>query len=193
MDIWQIIGIFAAVCTIIGVLIRLLKHMTNLAGKPKLTLSHSPDVKNWHFLDTGELRRFVTFEVINTKGQTARRCVAKVRIMKHPAYVTHLQQEYPLHWADIPYSSLSTGAEPVEIGAEPRRLDVAFSIPSQAGKSWIAMPIALSFPGKIQQAELPQGNYVLKVIVSCENGQGDNKTVKLISTNNWQDLQAMPT
>ncbi len=142
MDIWKIIGICATVVTLLGAIWWFIKHMSSLVNKPKLVISHRPDVKDWHFLDTGEKRRFITFEVTSKKGQTARRCVAKARIIKPPANVTHLQKEYPLHWADVPYSTLSTGAEPVEIGAEPRRLDVAFSIPSQYGKSWIAMPIA---------------------------------------------------
>jgi len=188
---WELIlGVIGAVAGIAASLRWLIKDISGFKQRPKLEMSKSPDVKTWTFPNTRETRKFVTFEVRNKKNQTAQRCVAVAQIIKCPNKVSHLQKEYALHWADVPYSTQSTGAEPVDIGAEPRRLDVAFTLPSQNGASWIAMPLALSLPGKVSQATLPPGEYGLKVRVSCENGRGDTKQLKLISPNKWQDLDA---
>ena len=81
-------------------------------------------------------------------------------------------------------------AEPVDIGAEARRLDIAFTTSRHSGQTWLAMPLALAVPSKVPQAALPHGEYILEVLVSCEDGKGDAKTIKLISPNNWEDLQA---
>jgi len=69
-------------------------------------------------------------------------------------------------------------------------LDVAFTVSQYSGQSWIALPLALAVPQKVPQAVLPQGEYILKVTVSCENGKGDVKTIKLISPGNWEELKA---
>ena len=61
---------------------------------------------------------------------------------------------------------------------------------STSGQSWLAMPLALAVPDKVPQAVLPQGEYTLEVVVSCENGKGDTKTIRLMSPNDWQNLQA---
>lgn len=79
------------------------------------------------------------------------------------------------------------------IGAAPQRLDVVFTVPTRNGEAYLAMPIALSAMlnnNTVPQAILPQGKYVFKIKVSCANGRGDCKTIKLISPNNWQDLEA---
>jgi len=186
---WELIlGAIGTASGLLASLRWLTKDIGSLKQRPKLEICRTPDVKNWSFLNTREIRRFVTLEVRNKKSQTARRCVAVAEIIKHPNNVHHLAKRYALHWADVPYSTLSTGGEPVDIGAEPRRLDVAFTVPNHNGASWIAMPLALSLPGQIPQATFPSGEYVLKVHVSCENGSGDAKSFKLISPDNWQDL-----
>jgi hypothetical protein len=188
---WQLVlAIIGATAGLLASVRWLVNDIMNLTNKPKLVISHGPYAKNWQYLGTTQVRRFINFEVITKKGRTARGCGAKVTIIKHPDNVTHLEREYGLHWAGVPYSTLSTGAETVEIGAAPRRLDVAFTVPNQTGQSWIAMPIALTAPGQVPQASLPQGEYILRVTVYCENGRGDAKTIRLISPENWQDLQA---
>lgn len=184
------VAILGAVAGVLASLRWFINDVRNFTNKPKLVISEGPSLRNWHFIGTTQVRRFVNFEVASKKGRTARRCVAKAIIIQHPANITHLEKEYTLHWADVPYSTLSTGAEPVDIGLEPRRLDIVFTVPNQSGKSWLAMPLALTAPGSVPQATLPQGEYILKVLVSCENGSGDAKTIKLISPDNWQDLQA---
>jgi hypothetical protein len=56
------------------------------------------------------------------------------------------------------------------------------------------MPIALYglFTNKFvpTQAILPPGEYKLKIVLSCINGRGTSKTIKLISPQNWTDLKA---
>jgi len=163
--------------------------IANFINRPRLVISHGPFAINWQSIDTEETRRFVHFEVKSQKGM-ARRCLAKARILKHPADMTVLQEEFPLHWADVPYSTVSTEAEPVDIGDRPRRLDVVFTTSWLSGQSWLAMPLALAAPGKVPQAALPPGEYTLEVTVSCENGKGDASIIRLVSPNDWEDLQA---
>lgn len=188
---WQLVlAIIGAASGLLASVRWLVNDIMNLTNKPKLIISHGPYAQNWQFLGTTQVRRFINFEVTAKKGRIARGCGAKATIIKHPGSVTHLQREYGLHWADVPYSTLSTGVETVEIGEAPRRLDVAFTMPNHSGQSWIAMPLALTAPVQVSQASLPQGEYTLRVTVYCEKGRGDTKTIKLISPNNWQDLQA---
>jgi hypothetical protein len=188
---WELIlGIIGTATGLLASLRWVIKDIGNIVSRPALKLSKSVDVKNWNLADIGETRRFITIEVTNNKRQTAQRCVAIATIVKQPSGVTLLQKTFPLHWAGIPYSALSTGAEPVDIGMEPRRLDVAFTTHNDKDKAWIAMPFALSAPSKVRQAVLPNGEYVLKIQVSCSNGKGDSRLLKLLSPSNWQDLSA---
>lgn len=187
---WELVlAIVGAVSGLSAAIRWLLKDVSALKQRPELEIADNPDAKEWTFLNTGETRRFATVEVTNKKNQTAQRCVAVAEVIEHPDGLRHLQRRYPLHWADVPYSSLSTGAEAVDIGAAPRRLDIAFTVPSVNGESWIAMPLALSHPGRVPQATLPAGEYVLEIQVSCDNGKGDTRQFKLISPSQWQDLE----
>jgi hypothetical protein len=188
---WELIlGIIGTATGLVASLRWIIKDIGNIVSRPALKMSKSVDIKNWNLADIGETRRFITIEVTNNKRQTAQRCVAIATIVKQPSGVTLLQKTFALHWAGIPYSALTTGAEPVDIGMEPRRLDVAFTTHNDKDRAWIAMPFALSAPGKVRQAALPKGEYVLKIQVSCSNGKGDSKLLKLLSPTNWQDLSA---
>ena len=191
---WELIlATIGAVTGILASLRWLVRDIHNHVNRPTLKISRSLDIKNWRFLDTGDTRGFITLEVTNKSNQTAHRCVATAEIVKQPAGVTHLQKSYPLHWAGLPYSCLNTGADAVDIGTESRRLDVAFTPPNDRDRAWIAMPFALSVPGKVGQAALPKGEYVLKIQVSCDNGRGDSMLVKVLSPTDWQDLTAEHT
>lgn len=188
---WELVlVIIGAAAGILASLRWFIKDIHNHVNRPILKISQTLDIKNWRFLDTGETRRFITLEVANKNNQTAHRCVAIAEIVKQPTGVTHLQKSYPLHWAGLPYSWLNTGADAVDIGTESRRLDVAFTTPNDRDRAWIAMPFALSVPGKVGQAALPKGEYVLKIQVSCDNGRGDSKLLKVLSPSDWQDLRA---
>ena len=164
--------------------------IANSINRPRLAISHGPFAINWQSIDTEETRRFIHLEVTNKGGKVARHCLAKARIIKYPDDVTILQEEFPLHWADTPYSTVNTEAEPVDIRREARRLDVAFTVSQYSGQSWIALPLALAVPQKTPQAVLPQGEYILKVTVSCEDKQEDAITIKIISPGNWEELKA---
>ncbi|MFC1995054.1 hypothetical protein ACFLVK_01445 [Chloroflexota bacterium] len=77
----------------------------------------------------------------------------------------------------------------MDIKTEAKRVDVAFTMSRLSGQSWLATSLALAAPGKVPPATLPSGEYILEVVVSCENGKGDAKIIKLISPNNWEDLR----
>ena len=164
--------------------------IADYVSRPRLVIAHGPFVVDWQSLDTEETRRFIHLEVANYKKEVARNCVARVRVVRPPDGVLLLSEEFLLHWADTPYSTVSTQPEPVDIGGEVKRLDVAFTVSHCAGQSWFAMPLALAVPDKSPQAALPPGEYVVRVSVTCENGWGDAKMFKFTSPREWHDLQA---
>jgi len=165
------------------------QDIVNYTRMPRLTISHGPFVINWQSIKRNETRRFAHFEAVS-RGGVAHHCLARARILKHPAEVTLLQKEFPLHWADTPYSTVATGMEPVDIGAEARRLDIAFTVSSRSGACYLALPLVLAEPGKIPQATLPPGEYTLEIAVTCINGKGDTKVIRLVSPQEWEGLRA---
>lgn len=167
----------------------LIIYLVEFFRRPRLRITQGPYAQNWNIGNVG-LRRFVNLEVRTTNRGTARRCVARAIIVEHPQNVAHIVDEYALHWADVPYSGRSTGSEPIDIGIAVQRLDVAFTLPNQTGQAWLAVPLALTAPNVATQFVLPEGEYVMRIEVSCENGRGDSKTIRLISPNNWLDLNA---
>lgn len=169
------------------------RDINNWRKKPKLRilpLDKQRDLRNFLFATTGWERRFATIHVKNNGLVTAERSVAVAKFIKTPKNIRHLEREYALHWADIPYTLRTTGAEPVDIGQEPRRLDVAFTHKGQRlNGCWITMPIALSGALQQNQAYLPPGEYEIEIKVSCEQDKkGDTKRYKIISPKNWIDL-----
>lgn len=183
------IAVLGAVTGVLAALGWVIYYVVDFIRKPRLIISQGPYVQNWAFIGTTNIWRFVNFEVKSKRG-LAQRCTAIATFIKYPNNVTHLLKEYALHWADVEFSGRTTGAEPIDIGIEQQRLDVVFTVPGHNGKSFITMPLALSAPGSVPQAELPQGEYVVKVTVYCANGRGDSRIIKLISPGNWKDLQA---
>ena len=168
-----------------------LKDINRFYRKPKLkiTFQKDKDLRNYSFEDVPWTRRFANLHIKNKGKDTAKRCVAILKVITHPDNATNLEDEYAIHWAGVDYSLQTTGAEPVEIGPEPRRLDIAFTQQGQnLNGCWIAMPIALSGSLRRNQAYLPSGEYQIEIDVKCENGKGDKKKFKLISPNNWNEL-----
>lgn len=190
------VAILGAVSGVSSFFIWLLNTIVNMIRKPRLIMSNDPYVRNWK-LSPVHIWNFAHFEVVSKKG-LAIGCEAKATIIEHPNNVTLVkeltEEGCGLHWADAPYSGRSTSADRVDIGSAPQRLDIAFMVPHQSGQSNLAMPIALNTMfyqnTGVPQAILPKGEYILKIEVSCANGRGDTKTIKLISPDNWQDLQA---
>jgi hypothetical protein len=182
------VAILGAITGVLGTLGWIVHYIVSFISKPRLSFEKGPYVRNWHFVGTPSQRQFVNFEIGVKNKRTALRCIATASITKYPNNITHLENLYSIHWADVPYSGLSTGAEPVDIGGESHRLDVVFTIPGYPG-AYIAMPLALSAPTQTPQAYLPPGEYVFKVSVICSNGKGIDKTIRIISPTNWEDLK----
>jgi hypothetical protein len=192
------VAILGATSGVSAILLSLFIWIFNNVRKPRLLMSQ-PYVRDWS-ISGGNITKtwkFVNFEVTSKRG-LALGCEAKAIVSEHPNNVQLIgeliKEGYGLHWADIPYSGRSTGVDRVDIGSTPQRLDVVFTVSTQTGRSNLAMPIALSTmwnsDKSVPQAILPAGEYVLKIKVSCANGKGDSKTIKLISPNNSQDLNA---
>ena len=109
--------------------------------------------------------------------------------MKKPQDAINIEDEYALHWAGVDYTHQTTGAEPVDIGPEPRRLDVVFTHQGQdINGCWIAMPLALSGSLRRNQAYLLPGEYEVEIEVKCENGKGAKDKFKIASPHKWEDL-----
>jgi len=187
----QIAPYIGSIVILVGVFVGIIRAIYNFLKKPKLEIVDQPTIRNWQYVGTRQTRRFFTLEVKNKRKLTAKRCEAVAKVIKGSSNIGHLLNPCPLHWSRKPYSTLSTGADPIEIGATAERLDVAFTVPTISGASWLALSLALSYPGQTGQAMLPQGEYVIEVQVSCENGRGASKKFKLISPQNWQDLDAI--
>ena len=169
----------------------LIKDLIKFYRKPKMQITFSKDtgLRTWSFEDTDWVRKFATLNIINNGKDTAKRCVAVLTILKKPSDANNVEDEYALHWAEVGYTTRTTGAEPVDIGPGPARLDVAFTQQGQPIKGcWIAMPLALSGSLRRNQAYLLPGDYEVEIRIECENGKSDKKKFRVTSPNNWEDL-----
>ena len=132
--------------------------------------------------------------VKNFHRTTAIRCIATLEFFEHPQNVQLHERQYNLHWADVPYSLRTTGAEPINIGREIQRLDVVFTDANvNISGCQVSMPMALSNPANAPQAVLPPGTYYVYIRVSCENGKDVKGRYKITSPernnpNDWQNL-----
>lgn len=168
-----------------------IKDLIKFWCKPKLhiTFRSNRDLRTVTYESEGWTRKFVTLHVQNTGKDTARRCIALMNIIRKPSAPNITEDQYALHWASLPYSNLTTGAEPIDIGLEVARLDILFT---QAGQSvpgcWVAVPFALSGNLEVNQTYLLPGEYEFEVIVSCENGKESKMRFKLASPSKWDEL-----
>jgi hypothetical protein len=160
-------------------------------GRPQLSIrpfDSQRDLRVWD-LGNGVRRKVFTLEVGHAGSRAAVRCVATLEITKIPSSVSLSQRHFGLHWAAVPYDMSSTGAQPVNIGSEGHRLDVAFSDERSDGGSWVATPMALLAPG-MHQAFLPPGRYEAVVRIGCDGGKGTLLAVQIVSCANWLDFTA---
>ncbi|NJD55399.1 MAG: hypothetical protein FIA94_03225 [Nitrospirae bacterium] len=172
------------------------KDVRNEWRRPRLRADFNKnlDLRIYNFTDTGWERKVATLHVRNKRPTTAIRSVATLRFVERPNGTEHLESNYALHWAGIDYTAQTTGAEPVDIGPETRRLDVVFTDKNQnIPGSWLAIPFALSGRLNRNQAYLPPGKYKVKIEISCENGKRNVKTLWITSPEQWQDLEVTLT
>lgn len=169
----------------------LIKDLIAFYKKPRLELSFEKprDLRTFRFRDTGWVRKFATLHVRNTRSQTAKRCVANLKITRRSAQSTNIEDQYALHWADVDYTARTTGAQPIDLGPELIRLDVLFTQQGQGlSGCWIAVPFALSGSLDNNQAYLSPGDYDAEIEVRCENGKGQKAKFRIISPTAWDDL-----
>jgi len=168
-----------------------IKDMIDFCRKPRLeiTFKKDLDLRTFTFQDTGWKRKFATLHVKNKRNMTAKRCVAVLKIVGKPPESDNIENQYALHWAGVDYSTLTTGAQPIDLGPEPIRLDVLFTQEGQTiNGSWIAVPFALSGNLLHNQAHLVPGEYEVEIAVTCENGSGDKAKFKIRSPISWNEL-----
>lgn len=164
--------------------------------KPSLEiqpLGPDPEVPTFTYDDTGWARKVGVLYVRNSKSRSAKHCLATLQITQSPPDANHLEDVYTLHWADVDYSLRTSGAQPVDI-LDQRRLDVVFSHRGQkVPGAWIAIPYALSQADPWRnQAYLPPGEYEIEIEVKCENGKSDEKRLRLVSPDTWDEIQMEP-
>lgn len=188
---WDILFKIGGLAGLASFIWLLTKDLVRFYQKPKLqiTFKRNRDLRTFFFEDRKWTRKFANLHIKNNGRDTAKRCVAILRIFKKPHDATNIEDEYALHWAGVEYTAQTTGAEPVDIGPEPRRLDIVFTHQGQnINGCWIAMPLALSGSLRKNQAYLLPGKYEVDIEVSCENGKGDKAKFEITSPDNWEDL-----
>lgn len=104
---------------------RIKRHL----DQPNLKIELNPQWKSKpvKYIDTRIIRKFSCLFVRNEGKILARRCIATLKILEKPTEAKNLDNEHTLHWADVDYSLKTTEPEPIDIGSEPRRLDVVFT------------------------------------------------------------------
>lgn len=130
-----IAAIIGAAAGLLSLFWHIINSLIDQFNKPRLTIEVD---RNWKSTsvkysnpDREIIRRFICLYVINEKFNTAKRCVAKLKVLGDLPEGSRLDIEHTLHWADVPYNHKTTEPDPVDIGSERRRLDVAFALQSE--------------------------------------------------------------
>jgi hypothetical protein len=188
---------FGSLAGLFSLIYVVIKDYYRWKKSPKLKiacLNKTQDIRVFNItgLPSFPIRKFVNMQIRNKKRNiTARGCIATIKFIKKPSNVTHLEREYTLHWADIPYSGRTTGSEPVDIISD-WRLDAVFTCQNQTLPGcWIAIPNALLNPNLHNQTYLPPGEYKVRIDILCDNGKGDFGIYIITSPDspiNWQNL-----
>ena len=149
------------------------------------------DLAVWQVDNTPLKQKVFTLEVVNVGHRTANRCIARLNILQVPVGASVRDTSHPLHWAGTDYTTLDTGANPVDIGSEHRRLDVVFTRSTGHVGCWIATPLALSDINGAPQNHLPPGSYEAEVVLSCDRGRGCRVGLRIESPTQWSELSVV--
>lgn len=187
---------FGLVGTVIGLVSftwQVVRELIDWRRRPRLTINKfdkARDIRVFRF-PRGFRRKFVTLHVTNSGRMLATRAVATLEILQYPDEFVSNERSFALHWAGVKYRRLTSGAEPVDIGSEGRRLDIAFTEDenSIAAGSWVAFPLSLSDPRK-HQGYLPPGEYLLRIRVSFAGGKASEYDLRLFSPAGWLGIDA---
>ena len=184
--------ILAAVLAAIGAVRWLLFWL----GRPRLRIAafdKAHDLANWQITDLAgqPQQRVLTAEITNDGKRLASRCIAIARVLEHPPGIVFRDREVPLHWAGTPWGGVDTGAQPVDIGRERRRLDIVFSRQGYGHGAWLATPAALG-SGGMPQVRLPPGDYVIEIELTCDGGDGARVKYHVTIKEEWDELDARP-
>ncbi len=188
---WDILFKIGGLAGLISFFYLAIKDFVKFWQKPELSISYrnDRDLRVFTYERDGFRRKFVTLHVKNTGKETAKRCVAIMNVLKKPTESSPVEEQYHLHWASVPISGLTTGAEPIEIGREVARLDVLFTQDNQEVPGcWAAVPFALAGNIGSNQMYFPPGEYVIEVLVTCENGKESRIQFKLTPPIQWDGL-----
>lgn len=188
---WDILFKIGGLAGLASFIWLVIKDVAKFCRKPELHISYRSerDLRIFTYEKEGFKRKFVTLHVHNTGKDTARRCVAIMNTIKKPTEAMIIDEQYHLHWANVPISNLTTGAEPIDIGQEVVRLDVLFTQENQdVPGCWAAVPFALSGNLGSNQMYFSPGEYEFEVIVSCENGKESRMRFKLTPPTRWDEL-----
>jgi hypothetical protein len=116
--------------------------------QPRLAIEFDPveDLGIWTLSakNAERIQKVATVHIRNKRKTIARRCIAVLKLVTAPKNVS-VEREFILHWADVDYSLRTVEPEPIDIGPERRRLDVAFTVErgsSPLEGAWVAIPIA---------------------------------------------------
>jgi len=169
--------------------------VTTFWNKPRLRVLPFDPAHNLAIWDlrgpVSRIQKVFTQEVRNGGRKTAHRCIALAEFWKAGADQT-TGKLFVLHWADVDYSFRTTGTEPVDIGPEGRRLDVAFTFQGQTQPGcWVATPAALAAPA-LSGDHLPPGDYEVRLEIKADNASSVVARFRVSVGQNWNDLTVFP-
>lgn len=135
-------------------------------------------------------QRVFTLEVRNA-GDLATRCIAFLEVWPSSEGKGRAKL-YPLHWADTEYAYRTSGADPIDIGPEGRRVDVLFTFAGQPVPGcWVGTNAALVAP--IPSGDyLAPGEYEAEVQVTATNAKPVKARFRVHSPQAWDSLEIRP-
>ncbi len=158
--------------------------------RPRIAIRPFDRERDLRTLELGEnrYRRVFTLEVCNLRSHTAMRCVGVFTVTKWPGNLRLAEKRFPLHWADVDYSVDSSGAHPVDIGFDDRRLDVLFTIPGGPPGCWPGTAKALSLPNT-HQHYFPPGSYEAVLTLNSEGAKGITVNLAFSAPERWDEWE----